>query len=305
MQLLAARRPRVVGRLRQAEALTPDRLLAAALGFGFVALPGFSSGGYSPGFWGWTTLALACVVAARLVLSDRVVLSRAEAAMLAVLGALALWMWLSGVWAVAGADASVEARRALLYFAALAALVLCVEKQASRALIGGAVLGIVVIAADALWSRVVHTRVVPIPIEGTRLVGPLGYANALGVLVSLGLLLVVGLAATTETSWLRRALLASTVVLSVALALSESRGAWLALAAGAAALLAVSSSSARSALASVLLPALPVDVAAMVLSRHVTGPLLGVVLLAGADASVEARRALLYFAALAALVLCV
>src|SRR5439155_13642102 len=93
---------------------------AAALGAALVLVPGFDNGGFFPGTWAWTTLACSCLAGLRVVLRGRVSLSRAEQVLLTALAALTLWTLLSGIWAVRGAAAGLEARRGLLYLAALA-----------------------------------------------------------------------------------------------------------------------------------------------------------------------------------------
>jgi O-antigen ligase len=116
-----------------------------------------------------------------------------------------------------------EAERAFLYVTALLVALLVLRLETIGPLLTGlvsAITGVAIISLALYASR-------PDSLEG-----PVGYANALGILVVLGLLLLLALAA-RRTSWAERTVLAACVpMLAVTLVLTESRGAWAALLVG-------------------------------------------------------------------------
>jgi O-antigen ligase len=104
-------------------------------------------------------------------------------------------------------------------------------------LCGGLFLGVL-----ALAERFASPRP-PDPFQGTLLFGPVGYANALGILVAVSLVLAVGFLLEPVGPSARVALLAAAGVSAAALLLTSSRGAWLATVVG---LLALGALRARS-----------------------------------------------------------
>ena len=212
------------------------RPAAAALAFGTIVLVGASDGGYYRETWRWATLALVAVAAIRLLVRREVGFGALEWPALGALGALAAWMLASAWWGVAGVEATRETERCALYVAALGALLLVTRTGSGSALLTGTLGGIVALAAYALGERVVA----PLPLDpyqGALLTGPVGYANALGILAAIGVLLALGLL-WEERERARRALLvAAAGICASVLALTSSRGACLALFVGAIVLL--------------------------------------------------------------------
>jgi O-antigen ligase len=220
-------------------------LAACALGLGAVLLVGINHGGYHEGTWRWATVALVAIAGIQLLLRRRADLGRLEWLALGALGCLAAWMLLSDFWGIAGTEAWREAERCALYVAALAAFVLVIQRGTSKALLVGTLVGIVAIAGYALGERLVDPPALD-PYQGALLKGPVGYANALGILAAIGVLLAVGLLR-DETGWARRALLCCAAgVCAVALTLTSSRGSWLALVVGLAVLVVAGSPGVRS-----------------------------------------------------------
>lgn len=132
----------------------------------------------------------------------------------ALLAALAGWTGLSAVWSDDSTLSLLELERALVYVAALGAALFLLERERVPALLGGIVVAVAALSVAALADR---------PDVGS-LEGPVGYANALGILCVLALLLLLGS---------RRPLAAALAIpLAVALVLTGSRGSWVALAAG-------------------------------------------------------------------------
>jgi O-antigen ligase len=208
-----------------------QRSAASALGLEMIVLVGLEDGGYYAGSWTWTGLALAAVVAIQLLTRGRVALSRLSLLSLAAFTGLASWMALSAIWGIDGTEAWRESERATLYVAALAAVLAVVRSDTVRALLVGVLGGTTALAVLALGERVVAGPA-PDPYEGTLLTGPVGYANALGLLMAVGIVLAIGLALERYSPIERLLLGGAAGVSGVALALASSRGALLALLVG-------------------------------------------------------------------------
>ena len=203
---------------------------ACALGFGSVVLLGYRDGGYYPETWTWAALAFGALAGLQLLVR-RVALSRLEWLSLGGLAALAGWMLLSGLWGIEGTEARREAERCGLYALGLAALVVVVRASAARALLVGVLGGATALSLIALAERVVSPPELD-PYQGALLRGPVGYANALGILAAIGVVSALGLLWGERRPHGRIALAGAGVLCAVALALTSSRGSWLAAAAG-------------------------------------------------------------------------
>ena len=215
------------------------RPAAALLGFALLVTTGVADGGVLPRVWRLSTLALAATAAAALLARDRIALTRLEGAVVATLAAYAGWVALSALWSGAPGVSVLQAERSLAYAVlALAALVLT-DRAGVPWLLAGTLAGIAAVSAYSL-GEYLFARAPLDPFEGDLLHRPLGYANALGIYAAIGILLTGGLAL-----WSRRVLvLAPLAVLLPTLALTSSRGAWLALAAGTAVLVLLARPSA-------------------------------------------------------------
>ena len=207
------------------------RTRAALLGFATVAVLGFNSGGYSSRSWGWTVLAFTALVALGLLLRDDVVIGSLEWVTLGALASLAIWMLISSLWGIAGTDGPHEAERTLVYLSGLAALLVLVETEAVWALLAGVLAGTVLLAAYGLGDRALNGPGHD-PFEGSLLVAPLGYANALGILVAIGLVIAAGIVVCRGGRRTVGLALVAAALLGVALVLTSSRGAVLALVCG-------------------------------------------------------------------------
>jgi O-antigen ligase len=204
---------------------------SAAIGFAAVAVLGFDDGGYFERSWGWAVLAFAALVALALLLREEVVVGPLEWVSLAALAALAAWMVVSSAWGIPGTEAAREAERTLVYLAGLGALLALVEANSVRGLLAGVLGATVALASYGLGDRVLGSPALD-PFESSLLIEPLGYANALGILAAVGLVLAIGALVSERRKRLVGVLVAAAVVLGVALALTSSRGAWLSLACG-------------------------------------------------------------------------
>jgi len=231
--------PPVLG-IPRSGALAGERarsVLVAGAAFALLVGAGASNGGYFQGAWGWLTLAGAWIAALALVLDDGVALSRAGTATLALLAAFTGWTLLSAAWSVDVTQTALEAQRTLVYVAGFGAALL-LARRSQRALLGGAWAAVLVLCSYALATRLVPDRFgVLDSIAGARLSEPIGYWNSLGLYAGMGALLALGLAARGRTIWTRVAGAASLPLLVVTLYFTFSRGAWISLLVGAAALL--------------------------------------------------------------------
>jgi O-antigen ligase len=106
------------------------------------------------------------------------------------------------------------------------------------------------------------------PYEGRLLYQPFGYANALGIVAAIGILLAVGLALGGQGAAARAAALAPVAVLAPTLYLTSSRGAWVALLAGLAVLLALVSGTRTAVVALAAIALATVAATAVALSTH-------------------------------------
>ena len=121
-----------------------------------------------------------------------------------------------------------EAERGLLYVAAAGAAVLLLSVRADvPALLGGVVAGAVVLSLYALATRLFPGRVGGAydPSSGYQLAEPIGYWNALGLLVAIATLLAAGFAAHGGHVAVRALAAVSLVVLLPTLYFTFSRGA--------------------------------------------------------------------------------
>jgi O-antigen ligase len=200
-----------------------EGLLAFLLAGTSVAALAAADGGFFASSWPWATMGLAAAGGIGLLLRQHIVLGRLDLLMVAALGAFTAWIALSDLWADVGAQPIAEAERALVYVAGLLAALLVLRAETVVPLLAGFVAAI---TGVAIVSLVRQGR------EEGSLEGPLGYANALAILLVLGLLLLPALVVSTA-SWVERVTaVACAPILGLTLVLTESRGAWLALLAG-------------------------------------------------------------------------
>jgi len=164
-------------------------------------------------------LAFALVVLVASFVADSVQIDRRSLVFVGALAGLALWAFASVLWAPAAAWPVLEAERGLLYTVAAAALVLVVTRERVTALVAGIVAGATLVALYALTTDRAETG---------QLAAPIGYWNALGLLLVFGLLLGAGLVLHGDVR-LRMLAGAALVPIAVALYLTYSRGAILAL----------------------------------------------------------------------------
>ena len=198
-----------------------------------VALVAFADGGYFRETWAWATIALSCLAGLALLLRERIAVSWPDLAMLSALAAFVGWVALSAAWSSFPSESLLEAERGLVYVAALLAFELVVPREHVRQLLAGIASGATLVAVSSLGARLVWAQPVEVdPIQGSRLIEPLGYANALGILAAVGLVLALGLAVRGPGRLERALAAAAAIPLIATVTWTESRGTALALLVG-------------------------------------------------------------------------
>jgi len=220
------------------------RLRTLAVGIGaavLVAASNGSQGAYFSQSWGWVALAFTCSVALALILGWATAPGRLRIAFAALMGGLGVWVALSSIWSMSPSSSAREVERMLVYVALALALALVLRRGDAAALAGGVFAGIVSIASYALGTRLFQDRFETHedPELVYRLAEPIGYSNALGILVAMGLLLGVGVVAQNRRWTFSVVTGAALPVLATTLYFTFSRGAWGALVIGLVALIAI------------------------------------------------------------------
>ncbi len=204
----------------------------------------FDQGGYFPAAY-TSAGAIAFIALAVFLVRPGPGRARLSTHALVAVGALAAfagWTGLSRAWSVMPDVAMLDMRRAMLYLALFGLALLAAHGARNTRLLVWSVLAVIVVIAGAgLLSRL-QPDLVASSSDALfallyRLDHPLRYWNAFGALASLGTVLAVGLAADARAAVVLRAAAAgAATLLAVAMYLSLSRGAWLALVVGLAAL---------------------------------------------------------------------
>jgi hypothetical protein len=208
---------------------------AAAVG-GLLA----ANGGFFPVSWSWASLALLWACALALLLRVPARPGRLEASFLGLLVLLVAWVWISIAWTSDVTQSVFEGERSLVLVAAVGAGLALAQRRAVRPLLGGTLAGIAAVCTYALATRLFPGRVGHFdPLAVYRLNTPVGYWNGLGIVAAIGTLLAVGLVlhARTRVGTALAGLVLPTLLLTQYF--TYSRGAWVALAAGAVALVAL------------------------------------------------------------------
>ena len=191
----------------------------------------FADGGYLGETWVWTTLALASLAWVALLLRETIQLGRLEVVALATLTCFVGWVTLSAAWSPAPEETIKEAERALIYVAGFLALTLVLERGRLREYFSGIAAATIIVVAYAIAQRLIDSSGRD-PTQGTLLIEPFGYANALGIFATLGTLVSLGLLLSARSNAERVTWSAGIALLVTALIATESRGAGLALVAG-------------------------------------------------------------------------
>jgi O-Antigen ligase len=183
-------------------------------------------GSYFERSWPWVGLALAAAGALALLAPAEVRVGRPSQLLIAATVGISLWTLISWFWSAEPSNTLDEALRGPIYIAAAVTFVVLAGMGGALGIACGVAAGTTGIAAYALWHRGLTGD------QSTLLAEPLGYANALGALCAIG----VGVVAVLAWRGRRHPLVAAAgavaaVLLVAALALTRSRGSWVALAA--------------------------------------------------------------------------
>ena len=235
--------------------------------FAVLVVVSFADGGYFRETWGWAAISLCMLGGIGLLLRDQIIIGRLELATIGAMAALVAWVALSAAWSADPSASAWEAERGLIYVSALLAYPVVVRPEQVRELIGGVAAGIAVVAASSLGARLFPSEPIAVdPVEGTLLIEPLGYANALGILAAIGALLSLGFAVHGRAALTRALGAAGQVVFLPTLTLTESRAAVLALGIGYGVWVLLEKERSKL-LASTLVVALPASIAVWVTAR--------------------------------------
>jgi O-antigen ligase len=209
------------------------RWAAPLVGALVVGLLAADQGGFFPTSWGWAAMPLLWIVGVSLLLNVRSQLGGLDLAAIVIFTAMTLWTALSILWSDAPASSVLETQRAIVYAAALAAVLLFARRRWLSELLGALLISITLVSIYGLAARLFPDVLGAFdPVSSYRLSTPVGYWNGLGILVSVGILLAVGSAARAKSVVVRVLCAAVLVLLVPTLYFTFSRGAWAALVIG-------------------------------------------------------------------------
>jgi hypothetical protein len=219
---------------------------------------GFANGGFFPVAWGWSGVALLCLVVVGLAVGVATEAATLDRLFIAALTAVTAWTFLSLLWTSSVPGTVLEGERTLVYLAAGLAGLLLLRRASVHALLLGTWAAITVVSAYGLATRLFPDRLGRSDaFFGYRLSEPLGYWNALGIFAAIGTLLALGLAA--RSGPLVRALAAgSGVILLLTLYFTYSRGGWIAFFIGLAAAIALDRNRLQLITTALVLAPLPI-----------------------------------------------
>ena len=198
-----------------------------------VVLIAAENGGYYATTWNWATIVIAWVAATVLLVRERVTVGRLELLTIGALFAFAGWTAVSTLWTVSLPATILEVQRDVVYPVGVLAAAAVFDRRSARRLLGAILTAITLVAWYALATRVFPDRVASFDaFGGYRLFRPIGYWNGLGLFAAMGMLLALGFADRARHPGTRLLAAASFVVLAPTAYFTYSRGAWVALAIG-------------------------------------------------------------------------
>jgi O-antigen ligase len=234
------------------------RLAVAGVPLLLVPALGAVQGGFDPDAWVWAGALAGWAAALGLTLTGRSGALRRAWPWPAAGGALLLWTLASSLWSVEPAQSVLEARRTVVYVAAALAVVVLARTGSSWTLVVATHVAITTLVGYSLLRYLLGVRR-NYAFEGHLISQPLGYANAVGILAVLGLLLALAAGVAGRRPVEQAAAAATAPFLTLALAFSGSRGGWLALAVGLAAVAVLAPDQTRlwRAVAAAAIPSAP------------------------------------------------
>jgi O-antigen ligase len=207
--------------------------VALAVG-ALVTAANASQGAYFSQSWGWIALAFLVPTSILLIVDGASAPGRLRASFAALMVALGVWIALSATWSISSAASLREVERILVYVALALAVAVVLRRGDGPAVLGGIALGVTLICAYALATRLLPDRLHTYddPVDSYRLAVPLGYWNSLGLLAAIGVLVALGFAAHARSTPFVLASAAAIPIASATLYFTFSRGGWLALTIG-------------------------------------------------------------------------
>jgi O-Antigen ligase len=207
------------------------RVAVAAVPLALVPALGAAGGGYQPDTWVWAGALAAWGAALALVfLADGGALGLGWPWVVASAGVLG-WTAVSAWWSTNPSQSLLEARRAVVYTTVVLALLALARRGTQRTLVLATHVAISALLVYALVRYLLGARHLQ-AFEGYLLNEPLGYANALGILAALAIVLALGLASAPQPGAVQFFAAATLPALALALVLSGSHASWLALGVG-------------------------------------------------------------------------
>jgi hypothetical protein len=244
-----------------------DRAIAGGAALVTIFALAVGNGGYFATAWGWAALGLLWLAVIAFLTRSSVEVGALELLFVGGLAAFAAWIAIGVAWSEDVSQTVLELQRALIYVAGALAFLLVVKRSNVRALLGGILAAIFLAAGYGLATRLFPDRLGRFdPAAGYRLAEPLGYWNALGLLVAVGVVLAIGFAARSESLYARALAGASTVVLMTTLYFTFGRAVWVGL--GIAIVLAIALDPRRLQLVTVMLALAPACAAAVALASQ-------------------------------------
>ena len=200
-----------------------------------------SQGGYFSQSWGWITLSFVAAVSLALIVGWATRPGWLRIAFAVLMGALGVWVALSATWSLTSAGSLREVERMLVYVTLAAAVAVVLRRGDAAGLAAGVFAGSVAVAGYGLATRLFPDRLESYdsPTLPYRLAEPIGYWNALGLLAAMGILLGLGIVAHGRRLGSVAVAGACLPILAATLYFTFSRGAWVALAIGVVAMVAL------------------------------------------------------------------
>jgi hypothetical protein len=226
-----------------------------------VGALGAESGGYYPTAWGIAAVGALAVGACAAMRAGGV---RTHGRFLGLFVGFAAWVALETLRPGAATRGVPELERDVVYLAVAWAGLQLLRRETVAAALGGVAAAICALVLDGLLHVLSPLHIAADAYEGRLLFRPLGYANACGVLAAMGVVISLGAAARSRTAAI------SLAPLTLALALSGSRGAVLALLLGLAAVAALHPERRELAGTALVLLPVPAALAVFALRSHVT-----------------------------------